>query len=484
MVGPPSMGHSLRLLLLGVATIRIAVAQLEEDPDSLLHTAFPPDVDTCPAGLAGADCRAASLDYEWKTFEGCAIPAGGDIGEPEMLTVEEAQQRCGSVDLCQGFTFEGSDPEGPLSGDPIWAHFKDSFDCVEAPWITYRKVKRRIGAPAPPPPPPPPPSSPPNEEAVLAEEDGEGVALCLTGQVRMLENSHLALEQYLLSVLRPDVFLYGPKIPGSFDGAPELYGMEDYVKIARWETEDIRKHLYRETRNAGRVIDLEYLEVQGNWFGNQCLQPALRDNRPGSAICLYYNQQKCLEMIQEHEGERGQQYEYVVVSRFDFRWLAPHPPLDLLKSQDAVWIPSGSDWEGGINDRHAFMRRKYASAYLGAWRLVTKGEAKDVMLDTLGSMKVNGYPGPNTECFLRARLAYYNVTVARFPSVAYLVCTQRSKSRWTQCSGTASNNAPGWLYKEEMEHSTRIAQCVRSSWSLRKMNDCRYDISHLYRGIR
>merc|ERR1712192_93043 len=114
----------------------------------------------------------------------------------------------------------------------------------------------------------------------------------------------------------------------------------------------------------------------------------------------------------------------------------------------------------------------------------TQGKAKDVMLEKLGSMKVMGYPGPNTECFLRARLEHFNVAVERFPNVAYLTCTQQVKSRWTQCSGTASNNAPGWLYKEEMEHATRVATCIRSSWSQRKMEECADDISHLYRGIR
>lgn len=305
----------------------------------------------------------------------------------------------------------------------------------------------------------------------------------MTGQVRMLGTTHLAMEQYLLGVLKPDVFLYGPEDPGREDG-PELYGLKNYVVEARWEQEDIRTQLYQETQSAGRVIDLEYLEVQGNWFGNQCLDPPLRDNRPGSAICLYYNQKKCLDMIREHEEERGDPYEFVAVSRFDFRWISPHPPLEFLRDVDAVWIPSGSDWEGGLNDRHALMQRKHADVYLGAWKMVTEGEAKDVMLDTLGSMKVNGYPGPNTECFLKARLAYHNINVERFANVAYLTCTQRVKSRWTQCYGTATNDAPGWLYKEEMEHATRIAKCVRSSWTAKKFEDCKEDISHLYRGFR
>jgi hypothetical protein len=300
----------------------------------------------------------------------------------------------------------------------------------------------------------------------------------------MLQVTAPALKQNVLDVLAADVFMYGPRDPGWGDDGPELHGLQSYLAEARWEDENIREKLYADTRNPGRVIDLEYLEIQGNWLGNQCLDPPLKDNRPGSAICMYYNQQRCLEMVEEKERERGLRYQWIVVSRTDFRWMAPHPPLEILDEHDGVWIPTGSDWEGGINDRHAVIRRHWAADVLSAWRLITQGKAKDVMLDTLGSMKVMGYPGPNTECFLKARLQHFGVPVQRFPCVSYLTCTQRVKSRWTQCSGTASNDAPGWLYKEEMEHATRIAQCVKSSWSKRKMNDCSEDISNLYGGLR
>jgi len=458
------------LLLLSVRIVR---AQSEDAADG-----------TCPIGLDGESCRnKASAEHTWKAFEGCAIPSGDDLGDSELLTVKEAQERCGSLELCQGFTFEGNDADGPLSGDPVWMHFKQEFDCIDAEWISYRKLyksSRRAAAPAPPPPPPSESLVP--KVASNLSVSGQGVALCFNGQVRMLQTTHQAVQQNLLDVLRPDIFMYGPADRGVED---ELFGLRKYVAATQFdEHEDIRGRLYSETKNPSRMIDLEYVQIQGNWLGSQCLDPPLSDNRPGSAICMYYNQQKCLDMIQEHELERGHQYEWVVVSRTDFRWLAPHPPLDVLAEKDGIWIPSGSDWEGGINDRHAVMRRKDAETYLGAWKTITQGMARDVMLETLGSMKVNGYPGPNTESFLKARLQFHGVTVQRFPNVAYLTCTQRMKSRWTQCSGTSSNDSPGWLYKEEMEHATRVAKCVRTSWSSKKMSECWDDISHLYRGFR
>eukprot|EP00427_Karlodinium_veneficum_P002909 CAMPEP_0169155212 /NCGR_PEP_ID=MMETSP1015-20121227/53208_1 /TAXON_ID=342587 /ORGANISM="Karlodinium micrum, Strain CCMP2283" /LENGTH=61 /DNA_ID=CAMNT_0009225621 /DNA_START=27 /DNA_END=209 /DNA_ORIENTATION=- len=61
------------------------------------------------------------------------------------------------------------------------------------------------------------------------------------------------------------------------------------------------------------------------------------------------------------------------------------------------------------------MRRRFAEAYMSGWKLITEGKAKEVMLSTLGSMKVMGYPGPNTENYLKARLAHYQIPVERFP---------------------------------------------------------------------
>lgn len=72
-----------------------------------------------------------------KAFTGCAIPAGNDIGDLEFITVEEAKLRCGEDPACKGFTFEGSDPEGPLSGGPVWINLK-------APYATPSAQERPI----------------------------------------------------------------------------------------------------------------------------------------------------------------------------------------------------------------------------------------------------------------------------------------------------------------------------------------------------
>jgi hypothetical protein len=49
------------------------------------------------------------------------------------------------------------------------------------------------------------------------------------------------------------------------------------------------------------------------------------------------------------------QYDRFVISRSDFVWLCPHPPLSVL-DRDAIWVPNGED-HGGLNDRHLVASR-------------------------------------------------------------------------------------------------------------------------------
>jgi len=48
-------------------------------------------------------------------------------------------------------------------------------------------------------------------------------------------------------------------------------------------------------------------------------------------------------------------YDRFVISRSDFVWLCPHPPLSIL-DPCAIWVPDGEHW-GGLNDRHLVVSR-------------------------------------------------------------------------------------------------------------------------------
>ena len=48
-------------------------------------------------------------------------------------------------------------------------------------------------------------------------------------------------------------------------------------------------------------------------------------------------------------------YDRFVITRSDFVWLCPHPPLSVL-DREAIWVPDGEDW-GGLPDRHLVVSR-------------------------------------------------------------------------------------------------------------------------------
>ena len=47
--------------------------------------------------------------------------------------------------------------------------------------------------------------------------------------------------------------------------------------------------------------------------------------------------------------------------------------LEELLSPLAVWVPTGEDYYGGINDRHAVLSRAAAEIYMRRWDLLVDG---------------------------------------------------------------------------------------------------------------
>eukprot|EP00746_Dinoflagellata_sp_MGD_P071180 gnl/MRDRNA2_/MRDRNA2_29032_c0_seq1.p1 gnl/MRDRNA2_/MRDRNA2_29032_c0~~gnl/MRDRNA2_/MRDRNA2_29032_c0_seq1.p1 ORF type:complete len:621 (+),score=108.01 gnl/MRDRNA2_/MRDRNA2_29032_c0_seq1:107-1969(+) len=325
-----------------------------------------------------------------------------------------------------------------------------------------------------------------NEMDTNVDQDGNGVALCLLGHPGVLEHTHKSLTANLLAPLgHPDVFIHTLQEAGLRD----LYSLRNHVVNSSGLPEDVYSAFVHSTVDGITHLTSTYRGIGGNWLGAECLDPVIQDEarlRPGSALCIYHGQRQCLSMIAAKEALREGPYASVVVSRLDFQWLAPHPPLKLLSSNE-VWIPSGSDWSGGVNIRHAVLPRDKASAYLSdGFDMVVQGTAAQTMAAAFGSNKVFGYPGLNIERYLKARLLHRNFTIQRFPNVAYIACTQRqqwrAKSRGgvPQCFGTMGRDAPGWLFRDEQGHAARVAACVRSSWNARKLSLCTDDVSHLY----
>jgi hypothetical protein len=88
----------------------------------------------------------------------------------------------------------------------------------------------------------------------------------------------------------------------------------------------------------------ELMLVKDQWLGGI----KGRDAHPGSAAILIYFRWLLLQNIVS-EGLLSK-YDRFVITRSDFFWSIPHPPLSVL-SPSEIWFPDGEYW-GGLTDRH------------------------------------------------------------------------------------------------------------------------------------
>jgi hypothetical protein len=91
------------------------------------------------------------------------------------------------------------------------------------------------------------------------------------------------------------------------------------------------------------------LRIKGIWQGG-IRSP---DPQPSASSVLPFCRWLLLRGLQQ-DGVLDR-YDRFVISRSDFVWLRPHPPLSLL-DREAIWVPDGEYW-GGLPDRHLVVSR-------------------------------------------------------------------------------------------------------------------------------
>ena len=148
-------------------------------------------------------------------------------------------------------------------------------------------------------------------------------------------------------------------------------------------------------------------------FGNTYFAPILG---VGPVLKEFESQSGCLSLLQSHERASRRNYTRVIFSRLEYFWVQPHPPISALH-QRHLWVPTGETY-GGVCDRHAVMRRDVADVYFGRFDMIMDGRIR--LIDA-------ALPHPHqmsSEHLLQQVLHYHNVTVAKFPQVAFLQCCQ------------------------------------------------------------
>ena len=92
------------------------------------------------------------------------------------------------------------------------------------------------------------------------------------------------------------------------------------------------------------------LRVRGNWLGG--IRSA--DPQPSHSAHLFFCRWLLLHGLQQ-DGVLDR-YDRFIVTRSDFVWLCPHPPMSVLDRR-SLWIPDGQ-WYGGLTDRHLVVSRE------------------------------------------------------------------------------------------------------------------------------
>lgn len=193
--------------------------------------------------------------------------------------------------------------------------------------------------------------------AITHQQGSPRPLICFIGTLRSLDITVNSLIKNLIEPLNADLAFCVSRISS-----------EDERKLAGLPQNKIVDCCIYEDANAGYEILCDSissarlgtrppfpwrkaLSINGNWLGGL-------STIPGSGMHLNYNYFKLNERLKTPQI-RLNNYTHFIVTRTDFEWLAPHPPLHLLNRRLA-WIPEGEDYHG-YNDRHAVCSTHYRS---------------------------------------------------------------------------------------------------------------------------
>jgi hypothetical protein len=279
----------------------------------------------------------------------------------------------------------------------------------------------------------------------------EKVLVCLLGSTRAHQLTFPSFKQRVLDELNADLAL-ALAIDENYEYAnsywqhakyhwttPFLNDFGEAFDFAQWS-------LCRERKLAApdwRIM----LGINGMWQGG-IKSP---DPQPGHASLVFVIRWLLLQGL-KHDDVLDR-YDRFVITRSDFVWLCPHPPLSIL-DRDAIWVPN-DEHHGGLNDRHLVVSRADLADCLNL--------IEDIVLEPsqlykeFEYMKGRPFVNNNIEQFLahhiRRKKLFHKVKM--FPYVMYLAREASDKSR-TWSSGMYEP-AVGHYIKYPVEFRTAVA---------------------------
>ncbi|MBV8188772.1 MAG: hypothetical protein JO339_16150 [Alphaproteobacteria bacterium] len=170
------------------------------------------------------------------------------------------------------------------------------------------------------------------------------------------------------------------------------------------------------------------------------------EQETASGILIYFRWLLLHNILREGLLEK---YDRIIVTRSDFIWNSPHPPMSIL-SGDHIWFPDG-EYFGGLTDRHSVIPSKYVTKSLDLIdNIVLRPRELQEAMAFHGLWNLEKYI-----CF-HLRRQGLRPHARKFPYVMYAVRQPEDQTRW----------APGH-YDEDMglfvKYPSELASCRKFS---------------------
>lgn len=188
----------------------------------------------------------------------------------------------------------------------------------------------------------------------------ERVLVCILAQTRGHQVAWPSFKRHVLDELNADLAL-AVTFDDKYDYANPYWQRARYKWTAS-EPSDVGDAFDLAQRWLCRRHDVpppdwrSMLRVRGTWLGG--IRSA--NPQPSHSAHLFFCRWLLLHGLQQ-DGILDR-YDRFIVTRSDFVWLCPHPPLSILDGH-SLWIPDGERY-GGFTDRHLVVSREDAIAAL------------------------------------------------------------------------------------------------------------------------
>ena len=272
----------------------------------------------------------------------------------------------------------------------------------------------------------------------------------LLGQTRSSDLTARSFETFVRSSINPHGRVDVALCRGEGYAEPDSYFAPQATHVWECPQPHSWNEVFTEVARKNGVADPNgwetLLPIPGNWMGEitEC-----GTTRAGSAARCLALRHHALEMIERLGLQR--EYSWFILSRSDYLYLAPHPPLDMLGSHRS-WIPRGEGY-GGVTDRHLVFPAHEATRALDLLRpLVTDPVSFRRRLHITCDW--------NLERFLKVAFLTNGLyrEMRRFPPIAFLV---RNADTATSGSQGSLDESLGCFVKYPDERTAAFATAGR-----------------------